>query len=1267
MRKKGMWGGDLALVEGAHLAAFPGRGVAPTEEPHSPALFTALNEILVNACDQAKATAGRPGGTKRIDVSFDAETGEVVVRNDGPGIPVALRPAESEAAGRPVYSVEVLFACALAGTNITKSINNVKGGINGLGAKLANVHSARFRVETLDGPARLEYSQAFADRLRVVEPPQIREAPRGAAPFTRVTFTPDYRALGYAAAPPPPAQAAEVGAWLRFRALQTAAYLGARVEVSFNGEACAVEGAAGLARLLAEGEGEAPPPGPDGEAPPPARVFGGAARAKEPPYQQHPWDVAVVVLPPGVRAARRLDERDVGVVNGVHCSRGSHIRYVREALAEEVGSRLAALQKKGKGEKPPPASTLLASVRVVFCGAVPGVDWGSQAKGELRLPEKILKNWALPQKALKEAAAAAAEGLLGAGARRRAPAFVHDKYTPAAQASRAKRAKTRLLAAEGDSAITLLRTGLTQHRGGLPPGGPSLEWCGIISLQGVVMNAARQVQDVALAGGATLKVASARLDSNRRLAALADALGLDPRKSYSTAEERAGLHYGQVVLCVDQDHDGVGKIASLVLVWFHTFWPALLRAGYVGQLLTPVIRAYPRRGGGPPAEFFQEAAFEAWLEAEPGRRESHRVKYYKGLAAHDSTETAAMFEPGRFERSIHTYTYDELTDELMKGFFGRETAFRKAALAAPARRLDAAAWRALEARREIPLGRVQLAQYTADYKLAAIGRQIPGAVDGLIPVHRKVVEGARRLYAGYEATTKIFQLGGYVAHLLYYHHGDQSINESIVKLAQSFPGARRYPLLRGVGQFGSRHDPKSAGSPRYISVGRSRYADYAFPEADSWLLPRVQVEGASAEPAYFVPVVPLGVLDSFEIVSEGWNHAHFARALGPALAAARAFVGGDPRLLALGAHLHARGVTPTALALAAGAAAAWPLPAETRGFRGAVAPYRGAEASFGAYRWHPGVGPGGSVEVLDLPIGVSTLAYLKALHDSPYVLGVEDRSCGEEVRLWVALQPEAAPRILELEGDAEADPFEKALHLVESLAPALNYVGVDGRVLEFPPGPPGYACAVAYWGVVRREAYRRRLERELALVELRAELEAAVLRFIGEAREVDLARRADPAAAAAELARRGFPLFDSGLLDAPGAADAAGLRARASAPPRASYGYIFHLKAGDLLASAAATRRRRLEALLARAAELRADLAEAVPGASVWLAEIAKFEAFALSQPPGGLPSDHTRHSADAGARARSPSPPPPEADWLPPEAGESPPEAGESPPEPAA
>ena len=82
-----------------------------------------------------------------------------------------------------------------------------------------------------------------------------------------------------------------------------------------------------------------------------------------------------------------------------------------------------------------------------------------------------------------------------------------------------------------------------------------------------------------------------------------------------------------------------------------------------------------------------------------------------------------------------------------------------------------------------------------------IGRALPDARDGLKPVHRRVLYGMHE--GGHTAEKKYSKSARSVGEVMgkYHPHGDQSIYDTMVRMAQDF--SLRYPLVDGQGNFGS--------------------------------------------------------------------------------------------------------------------------------------------------------------------------------------------------------------------------------------------------------------------------------------------------------------------------------------------------------------------------------------------------------------------------------------------------------------------------------
>jgi topoisomerase-4 subunit A len=117
--------------------------------------------------------------------------------------------------------------------------------------------------------------------------------------------------------------------------------------------------------------------------------------------------------------------------------------------------------------------------------------------------------------------------------------------------------------------------------------------------------------------------------------------------------------------------------------------------------------------------------------------------------------------------------------------------------------------------RDEPLARALGERYLA-YALSTItSRALPDVRDGLKPVHRRILYAMSRL--GLNPTAPFKKSATVVGEVIgkYHPHGDQSIYDAMVRLAQDF--AARYPIVDGQGNFGS-VDGDNAAAYRYTEA-----------------------------------------------------------------------------------------------------------------------------------------------------------------------------------------------------------------------------------------------------------------------------------------------------------------------------------------------------------------------------------------------------------------------------------------------------------------
>lgn len=114
-----------------------------------PGLYKIFDEILVNAADNKQ----RDPSMNSVKVDIDPEANCISVYNSGDGIPVEIHSEEG------VYVPEMIFGHLLTSSNYDDNVKKTTGGRNGYGAKLTNIFSTEFIIQTADGKKQRKYKQ----------------------------------------------------------------------------------------------------------------------------------------------------------------------------------------------------------------------------------------------------------------------------------------------------------------------------------------------------------------------------------------------------------------------------------------------------------------------------------------------------------------------------------------------------------------------------------------------------------------------------------------------------------------------------------------------------------------------------------------------------------------------------------------------------------------------------------------------------------------------------------------------------------------------------------------------------------------------------------------------------------------------------------------------------------------------------------------------------------------------------------------------------
>lgn len=143
-----------------------------------------------------------------------------------------------------------------------------------------------------------------------------------------------------------------------------------------------------------------------------------------------------------------------------------------------------------------------------------------------------------------------------------------------------------------------------------------------------------------------------------------------------------------------------------------------------------------------------------------------------------------------------------------------------------------------------------------EYSVAANVRAIPDLIDGFKPSQRKVIFGTLKKAGTIPETgMKVSQLAAAIALVAAYHHGEGSLESTVVGLAQDYPGANNLNYLKPLGQFGSRL-ANSPSASRYIFTDLADCFRKVFKKDDDLILKHLIEDGDEIEPERYLPILP---------------------------------------------------------------------------------------------------------------------------------------------------------------------------------------------------------------------------------------------------------------------------------------------------------------------------------------------------------------------------------------------------------------------------
>jgi DNA topoisomerase II len=937
------------------------------EISYVPGLYKIFDEILVNAADNKQ----NDKNMDEMKVTIDREQGEISVWNNGRGIPIEIHSKQK------IYVPEMVFGNLLSSSNYDDDQQKVTGGRNGYGAKLCNIFSTEFTLETADARKKKKYKQTWTNNMSTKGDAKIIDF--NGDDFTKVTFKPDFAKFGMTGLDD------DFEALAKRRVYDLAGTCKG-IAVRLNSARVPVRNFKKYMEMYTKAIKKE-----RGEE---------AANDRSDIILENPharWEIGFAVSDGSFQ--------QVSFVNSIATtSGGTHVNYISDQICNKLADHL---KKRNKGGPALKINQIRNHIFLFVNCQIVNPAFTSQTKEQLTTKSSQFgSTCTISDKFMKAIQSTdvitnilsflekKADQILKKSDGNRRSRISNPKLIDANKAGTKEGYLCTLILTEGDSAKGLAVAGRAVVGADL---------FGVFPLRGKLLN----VRDASID----------QISKNAEIQNIKNFMGLQHKKEYT---DRKGLRYGHLMIMTDQDHDG-SHIKGLLINFLQVSFPSLLKLpGFLLEFITPIVRTWKGSISKPidMHTFYTMPEYEDFKEKHKHESKKWDNKYFKGLGT-SSTEDAQKYfaDLDRHLKQFHTMREHE-ANLIDLAFSKKRADERKAWLGEfkPGTYLDHGAAKEIcyddFVNKELIL-----------FSMADNIRSIPSMVDGLKPGQRKVLFTCFK--RNLQKDVKVAELAGSVSEMTHYAHGEASLQQTIVGLAQTFVGSNNINCLEPSGHFGSRLQGGSdAASPRYIYTRLSPFAKKIFHPADEPLLTHNYNEGKKIEPQTYVPTVPLVLINGADGIGTGWSSSIPNYNPEEIVANLKRLMGGEPLLT----------MKP------------W-----FRGFRGTV-----QEAGQDRFKFSGLARKTGNteIEITELPIRVWTQDFKDRLEDmikaekSPsFVKDYKDYNTHDKVHFIVQMEEKHVPNGTEEEVKKE---LEEKFKLSKSIATS-NLVAFDaeGRIAKY--------------------------------------------------------------------------------------------------------------------------------------------------------------------------------------------------------------------------
>lgn len=576
---------------------------------YAPGLLKLIDEVISNSCDEYRRDDNK--GLNKIEVTI-YKSGRVEVKDNG-GIPVVMH----KDAG--CYVPEFIFGQLRTSSNYNDAIERSGLGTNGLGSKCANIFSTNFSVYTADG--KKSYKRSWSNNMRVLNDDlEINDTDEH---FTIISFDVDFKQFDCGKE-----FTSDFIDIIEKRCIDAAAAnLGINVVFTYK------EGKKNIRKNNWH-----------------FKKFEHYIEL----YSDYVDIEDVIKMSDNMKSVWVFPDSNIniGFVNGGLCSKGTHIKVIRNEINSAIVEHIKTKHKLNLTPRN------IDDKYSIFCTyTVANPTYNSQTKSELTLPVErfsLAENFEfkIPASFIKETIKSDLTNVVLDWYKQKQEAedqkTIRKLNKQAKQkvrnsekfidANSKKREERELWIFEGASAAAGFRSARNpQTQAGY-------------LLRGVILSCYSE--------------SPTKIMANKELSDIINILGLQ----WGEKNDITKLNFSKIVIATDADFDG-NKISALLLLFFNRF-PELFEAGIIYKSISPIVIATK---GNTIKKYY---TMEDFRKDEPNLL-GFKMLYYKGLGSQNLTQYKEMLQTP----NLHQFTKDDLADSNFKLWFGKtEAKSRKSVL-----------------------------------------------------------------------------------------------------------------------------------------------------------------------------------------------------------------------------------------------------------------------------------------------------------------------------------------------------------------------------------------------------------------------------------------------------------------------------------------------------------------------------------------------------------------------------------------------------------